>query len=267
MNLPEPSARPKHIAIIMDGNGRWAHAQGKDRLEGHRQGAQVVRDITTFCREIGVQQLTLYSFSVQNWTRPPDEVAGLMQLLEDYCAKERETLQENSIRLTTIGDLSALPESTRQALQQLIEDTGDNTEMTLTLAINYGGREEIVHAVRSIANDVKEKRLAPSAIDAGSIGSRLYTSLMSDPDLVIRTSGEIRISNFLLWQSAYSEYHFTKTPWPEFTREDLCTAMQDFAGRERRFGATSEQLKVESDEPGYVLGDISNLPEEEEGPC
>ncbi len=235
--LPERLARPRHVAIIMDGNGRWAKDRGLPRLEGHRQGAKVVRDITTFARELEIPYLTLYSFSVQNWSRPPQEVAGLMWLLEDYCRRERDTLMKNDIRLLTIGGLARLPAATRNAVEQLMEETAENRSMTLTLALDYGGREEIVAAVRRLASLVRAEQLSPEAIDEATIGAQLDTAPMPDPDLVVRTSGERRISNFLLWQLAYAELYFTEVRWPDFGREHFIAALKDYARRERRFGA------------------------------
>jgi undecaprenyl diphosphate synthase len=269
---PDKARRPNHVAIIMDGNGRWASDRGRQRLDGHRQGADVVRDITTYARELGISYLTLYSFSVQNWRRPADEVAGLMGLLEEYCTNERDTLMKNDIKLSTIGELSRLPPSTRDALTKLIEETADNRGMTLTLAIDYGGREEIVAAVRRLAVDIRAKRIAPEKVDETAIETRLDTALIPDPDLVIRTSGEKRLSNFLLWQVAYSEFHFTNVRWPDFRREDFAAALADFGTRQRRFGGTGEQLKnamVDTDE--FVLGDLPDagklIPEKGSGPC
>jgi undecaprenyl diphosphate synthase len=242
----------------MDGNGRWAQENGLQRLAGHRKGADTVRDITTFARELEIPYLTLYSFSVQNWRRPPLEVAGLMALLEEYCDMERDTLMENDIRLATIGDLHKLPEQTRLAVTNLTEETAANRAMTLTLAIDYGGREEIVAAVRRLAHDVREKRIAPDKIDESAIETRLDTALFPDPDLVIRTSGEMRVSNFLLWQIAYAELYFTNVRWPDFSRADFTAALAEYAGRERRYGATSDQLHGAATETAdeFVLGDL-----------
>ena len=224
----------------MDGNGRWAKARGLSRLEGHRQGATVVRQITTYCREIGIRYLTLYSFSVQNWRRPPEEISGLMLLLEEYCQKERDTLLKNQIRLHTIGDQSRMPESTKAALQALQAETQSHDKMTLSLALGYGGREELVQAVQALMQTYHGD---PQNIDVTSIEKFLYTRELPDPDLVIRTSGELRLSNFMLWQMAYSELHFTPTLWPDFSREDFAKALLDYSQRERRFGATSEQMQ------------------------
>ncbi len=271
--VPEKSRRPTHVAVIMDGNGRWAKERGLLRLQGHEKGADVVRDITTFARELEIPYLTLFSFSVQNWRRPPDEVAGLMVLLEDYCRQERDTLMTNDIRLATIGELGRLPQSTRQAVTALVEETADNRTMTLTLAIDYGGREEIVAAVKRLAQDVRHKRLNPETIDESTIETRLFTALYPDPDLVIRTSGEKRLSNFLLWQLAYAELYFTDVRWPDFRREDFAAALFDFAKRERRFGGVTEQLRASSaaEADDFVLGELPNaeslLAGKGSGPC
>ncbi len=245
MELPDTSRRPRHVAIIMDGNGRWASDHGMPRLEGHRKGADVVRDITTFARELGVGYLTLYSFSRQNWRRPAEEVAGLMALLEEYCVRERATLMDNDIRLITIGDLSRIPHSTRRALGALRELTASNKSMTLCLAVDYGGREEIVGAVKSLVAHLHDKQLDAAEIDEASIQQHLQTAALPDPDLLIRTSGEQRISNFLLWQLAYAELHFTDARWPEFSRRHFAQALTDFAQRERRFGGTGAECHVE----------------------
>ncbi len=256
IDVPPKAQRPTHIAIIMDGNGRWAKGRDQPRLEGHRRGADVVRAITTYARELDIAYLTLYSFSVQNWRRPPIEVAGLMQLLEDYCRSERDTLMKNEIRLSTIGDLSRLPASTREAVTALCEETAGNRRMTLTLALDYGGREELVAAVRRLVLDVKAKRISPETIDEAALEARLDTALMPDPDLVIRTSGEKRLPNFLLWQSAYAELYFTDVRWPDFGRADLAAALWEFAARERRFGALGEPLVTEVVESDYELGEL-----------
>lgn len=226
----------RHVAIIMDGNGRWAEERGLPRIEGHRRGARVVRDITTYARELGLDYLTLYSFSRQNWRRPPLEVAGLMGLLREYCEGERQTLMDNEIKLTTIGDTSRLPPKTRGALLKLCEDTRRNDKMTLCLALDYGGREEIVGAVRQLAAEVASQRLHPEDVTEATIQARLDTAQMPDPDLLLRTSGECRISNFLLWQLAYAELHFSQVRWPDFSREHFLSALGDYAQRQRRFG-------------------------------
>lgn len=240
--VPEKRGRPDHVAIIMDGNGRWAKERGLRRIEGHVQGAKVVRDITTFARELEIRHLTLYSFSVQNWRRPPGEIAALMRLLEDYCRDERDTLLDNDIRLTTIGRLDRIPRSTRRRIEALMAETAGNRSMTLTLAVDYGGREELTQAMRALARDVKAGVLRAEDIDEDQVSARLDTGPSPDPDLVIRTSGEKRVSNFLLWQIAYSEFCFSDVRWPDFTRADFAAALRVYAGRERRFGATSEQV-------------------------
>lgn len=242
--MPPADARPAHVAIIMDGNGRWAQACGQPRLYGHRQGANVVREITTFSRELGIDYLTLYSFSVQNWRRPLAEVTGLMHLLEEYCVEERDTLMDNGVRLATIGDLGRLPPSTQLALAQLQEETAVNDEMVLTLALSYGGREEIVRAAQRLAAAAVAGELEPEAIDEALLAAKLYTNGLPDPDLVIRTSGELRLSNFLLWQVAYAEFVFVDVHWPEFTRAHFAGALHEYARRSRRFGATGGQAAL-----------------------
>lgn len=256
-----PEIYPEHVAIIMDGNGRWAQDRGQKRLEGHRQGAQVVRDITTCARELGISYLTLYSFSRQNWRRPPDEVAGLMALLEDFCQKERDTLMRNEIKLTTIGDTRRLPSATQDALLGLAEATRDNSMMTLCLAVDYGGREEIVTAVRRLAALVADDKLSAEAIDEQAISQHLDTARMPDPDLLIRTSGEKRVSNFLLWQLAYSELHFSAVRWPDFNRQHFIAALDDFSRRQRRFGST-QVMRPRGPITDFHEGfDISALPD------
>lgn len=247
VNIPDKASLPVHVAMIMDGNGRWAHEHGLPRIEGHRRGADVVRDITTFAREIGVQYLTLYSFSVQNWRRPPEEVAALMQLLEDYCQKELPTLMKNQIRLCTIGNLTRLPESTRQALQKTMQATAENDKMILTLAVDYGGREELLKAVRTIVEDVERGRMQLDDLDEASIAAALDTKRLPDPDFVIRTSGEQRVSNFLLWQIAYSELYFTEVFWPDFSRDDFSRALWAFKARQRRFGGVDTMIDNSND--------------------
>jgi len=233
---------PKHIAIIMDGNGRWAKAQGKHRIFGHKNGVKAVREVTEGCAEIGVTHLTLYAFSTENWNRPKIEVSALMELLFLTIGKEIKTLQKNNIRLNVIGHIHTLPESNRKALMEVMEATKNNTRMTLTLALSYGSREEILEAARKIAVDYKEGKISLEDINQQTISANLYTHNMPDPELMIRTSGEHRISNFLLWQAAYTELYFTEKFWPEFDKNDLYKAIYDFQNRERRFGMTSEQL-------------------------
>ncbi len=233
---------PEHIAIIMDGNGRWAKAQGKHRIFGHKNGVKAVREVTEGCAEIGVKHLTLYAFSTENWNRPKMEVSALMELLFLTIGKEIKTLQKNNIRLNAIGHLHNLPESNRKALTEVMEATKSNTRMTLTLALSYGSREELTEAAKKIAIDFKAGRITLDEISQQIMGDHLYTKGMPDPELMIRTSGEHRISNFLLWQLAYTELYFTEKFWPEFTKNDLYQAIYDFQNRERRFGMTSEQI-------------------------
>lgn len=233
---------PHHIAIIMDGNGRWAKEKGMPRVFGHRNGVKAVREATEAAAELGVGYLTLYAFSTENWNRPPTEVSALMGLLVDTIKKEVKTLNKNSIRLKAIGDVSKLPERSRQALAQAIEETASNTRMTLVLALNYSAKWEIIEAVRTLASKAKNGTINPDEIDDQVFSDALSTKGMPDPELLIRTSGETRISNFLLWQIAYSELYFTKTLWPDFRKNDLYEAILNFQNRERRFGKTSEQL-------------------------
>ena len=233
---------PEHIAIIMDGNGRWAKAQGKHRIFGHKNGVKAVREVTEGCAEIGVKHLTLYAFSTENWNRPKMEVSALMELLFLTIGKEIKTLQKNNIRLNAIGHIHSLPESNRKALTEVMEATKNNTRMTLTLALSYGSREELTEAAKKIAIDFKAGRITLDEISQQTMGDHLYTKGMPDPELMIRTSGEHRISNFLLWQLAYTELYFTEKFWPEFSKNDLYQAIYDFQQRERRFGMTSEQI-------------------------
>ena len=236
---------PRHVAIIMDGNGRWAQRRGLPRLEGHRRGADTVRDITTAAREIGLEYLTLYSFSVQNWQRPVEEVKGLMDLLEEYCLGERELLMKHDIRLNLIGRLSNLPTSTRKAFEELRDVTQDNSSMVLTLAIDYGGREELVEAAKSMGQAIAQGDISPDDIDEKMLTAQLGTADIPDPDLMIRTSGEVRLSNFLLWQAAYTELLFTDVLWPDFDPQQFKDCMGDFNMRQRRFGATAEQIETQ----------------------
>jgi len=237
---------PTHVAIIMDGNGRWAEERGLSRLEGHKQGAVTVREITTACRERGLKFLTLYSFSTENWSRPPDEVDGLMDLLRVYLRDELPTLKKNGVRLATIGDIERLPLVVRTGLEITKQATANETGMQLTLALSYGSRDELVAAVQSLARDVKTGRLDVDAIDPALLSSRLQTAGIPDPDLVIRTSGEQRISNFLLWQMAYAELWFTDVAWPDFGRGELDAAFLAYGKRQRRFGKTGAQLNSAS---------------------
>ncbi|AKU91364.1 polyprenyl diphosphate synthase [Vulgatibacter incomptus] len=234
---------PAHVGIIMDGNGRWAELRGLPRLEGHRVGSESVRAITTAAREVGVKALTLYAFSAQNWARPGDEVEGLMELLRLYLLQERPTVMENGIRLRAVGDLDALPAGVREVLNDLARDSSANDGMILTLALSYGGREELVHAARRIAEDVAAGRLRPADVDAEAFASRLHSAALPDLDLCIRTSGELRVSNFLPWQIAYAEILVTEALWPEFREEAFFSALLDYRKRERRFGLTGAQVR------------------------
>ncbi len=233
---------PKHIAMIMDGNGRWAQSHQMNRSEGHIQGAKRVNAIVTYCSKIGVQYLTLYAFSVQNWGRPEDEVQTLMKLLLNYIYEEKETFISNQIRFETIGRINDLPDNVRQAIAFLKEQTKDFKGMTLTLALSYGGREELVEAMQKIAVLVQENQINPLEINAQTIQDHLYLPQLPDPDLMIRTSGELRISNFLIWQSAYTEFYFSNQTWPEFEDKDVEEAIRHYQKRERRFGLTTAQI-------------------------
>ncbi|MGK0358115.1 MAG: undecaprenyl diphosphate synthase [Bradymonadia bacterium] len=239
-------ALPRHIAIIMDGNGRWAQSRGLPRVEGHRAGAKTVNDVVRRCRELGVQALTLYAFSAQNWARPEDEVAALMALLANYVRDERLEILHNDIRLTTIGAIDTLPSFVRRPLDALCAESANNQGMTLALALSYGGREEILHGLRALATQVAEGRLRPDAIDASTFEASLYTRDLPPLDLLIRTSGEQRLSNFLLWQCAYAELYFSPVAWPDFSCAHLDEALATYAQRERRFGLTSAQIAEES---------------------
>jgi undecaprenyl diphosphate synthase len=233
---------PAHIAIIMDGNGRWAKKRGLPRVAGHREGIKSVREIVEVCGEIGVQVLTLYTFSTENWKRPRDEVSALMRLLIQTLRKEIADLMKNNVRVTAIGDLESLPEAVRNEFTEGIQATRNNTGLTLNLALSYGGREEILSAIRRIVSDVRDNKMDVDRINSESFSEYLYTADLPDPDLIIRTSGEFRVSNFLLWQAAYSEFYITDVLWPDFRRDELFRAIQNYQGRERRFGRVSEQL-------------------------
>jgi undecaprenyl diphosphate synthase len=230
---------PKHIAITMDGNGRWAKSKGKLRIFGHKNGVKAVRDTVEGAAEIGIEYLTLYAFSSENWNRPEREVNALMTLLVSAINKETKTLMDNNIRLSTIGDINKLPSKAQKELQEAIIKTKDNTRMTLVLALSYSGRGEIINAVQNIIKDGKK----PEEINEDTFQQYLSTKSVPDPELLIRTSGEYRISNFLLWQIAYSELYFTDTLWPDFRRADLYKAILNYQSRERRFGKTTEQLQ------------------------
>jgi len=234
---------PKHLAIIMDGNGRWAKQQGFLRAFGHENGTKSVRVTVETCAKLGIENLTLYAFSTENWNRPKLEVDTLMKLLISSLKKELKTLEKNNIRLNSIGNINLLPKTAQKELSDVINRTKDNTRMTLTLALSYGSREEIIHAVRNISDKVKNNIISIDAIDESIINQHLYTQNLPDVDLLIRTSGEHRISNFLLWQIAYAELYFTDVLWPDFKEEDLYEAIVSYQKRERRFGKTSEQIK------------------------
>lgn len=234
---------PQHLAVIMDGNGRWAKKQGLFRSIGHESGTKAVREIVEACAELAIPYLTLYAFSTENWNRPKLEVETLMRLLVSSLRKEIETLQKNNIRLNAIGNLDALPKKAHRELLDVIEQTKSNSRMTLTLALSYGSREEITKTIKEISLKVKNNLISPSAIDESVINNHLYTQDLPDVDLLIRTSGEQRISNFLLWQIAYAELYFTETLWPDYRKTHLFEAIIDYQNRERRFGKTSEQLK------------------------
>jgi len=234
---------PKHLAIIMDGNGRWAKQQGFLRAFGHENGTKSVRLTVETCAKLGIQNLTLYAFSTENWNRPKIEVDTLMKLLINSLKNELSTLSQNNIKLQSIGNLDLLPESAQKELKSVINQTQNNTRMTLTLALSYGAREELLQAIKAISIKVKNNIISPEAIDESIINKHLYTHNLPDVDLLIRTSGEHRISNFLLWQIAYSELYFTDVLWPDFKEEDLYEAILRYQKRERRFGKTSEQIK------------------------
>ncbi len=233
---------PQHLAVIMDGNGRWATQKGLLRYIGHENGSKAVNEVVEGCAEIGIPFLTLYAFSTENWNRPKIEVELLMKLLVSSLKKEIKTLKDNSIKLNAIGNLDALPKKARKELMDVIEKTKNNKRMTLTLALSYGSREEIIKTIKEISLKVKNNLISPHDIDETVINNHLYTQNLPDVDLLIRTSGEQRISNFLLWQIAYAELYFTETLWPDYTKNHLFEAILNYQNRERRFGKTSEQL-------------------------
>jgi len=231
-----PGALPRHIAIIMDGNGRWARQRGLPRIEGHRSGSEAVREIVTQCARLGIECVTLYSFSVDNWRRPPDEVAALMALYAQYLAAERQTIMDNDIRLIQIGRRDGLPADVLRELDLTTTMSANNPGTTLCLALNYGSRSEIIDAFRRLARKVADGQLQPEEISEDLVSASLYTAGLPDPDLLIRTGGEMRVSNFLLWQISYAELYVTPVLWPDFRKEHLHEAIRSFAGRERRFG-------------------------------
>lgn len=239
----DKSRMPRHVAVIMDGNGRWAKKQGLARMFGHRQGVQTVHDITVAAAEIGIEYLTLYTFSTENWNRPKEEVDALMSLLVDTIVKETPTLMQNNVRLLTIGDISRLPEEARLKFEQCMRETSLNTGLKMVIALSYSSRWEITHAMQEAVQMALTGGLRVEDINEEFVSSCMTTRNMPDPDLLIRTSGELRLSNFLLWQLAYSELYFTDCLWPEFTPEEFYKAIVDYQHRERRFGKTSEQIR------------------------
>jgi undecaprenyl diphosphate synthase len=250
----DPKRLPAHVAIIMDGNGRWAKQRNLPRIIGHKAGVNAVRTTVETCAQLGLEALTLYAFSVENWKRPRHEIDGLWRLLVVYLRRELSTLMDNDIQLVAIGRLESLPDSIQTELQAVMKRTAGNRGMRLNLAINYGGRTELIDAVNSILENAKlEGNLDALEITEEAISSHLYTAGLKDPDLLIRTSGEMRVSNFLLWQIAYSELHVTDTLWPDFTRTNLLEAIFDFQNRERRFGGLARTGVVPPDSPGLSL--------------
>ena len=244
---------PRHIAIIMDGNGRWAKEQGHDRLFGHFHGVESVRNIVEGCAELGIEYLTLYAFSTENWDRPEYEVVGLMELLVNTIREEVENLHKNNIKLHVIGDMNMLPDYARKELDEALEFTKNNSGLNLIMALSYSGRWELLNAVKNIAYEVKQGRLNVEEIDQATLQHFLCTSNFPDPELMIRTSGEFRISNFLLYQLAYAELYFTNVRWPDFRKENLYEAIIDYQNRERRFGKTSEQIESVVEEDLFSL--------------
>ena len=238
---------PRHVAIIMDGNGRWAKEHGQQRTFGHENGVSTVRQVTEIASEVGVKYLTLYTFSTENWDRPQDEVDALMNLIVVSIEQQTPDLIKNNVRLTTIGDMKRMPEFAANRLRKCMQDTSRCTGLVLCLALSYSSRWEIVEACRQMAREAVSGALSPDSIDDATMAAHLATSDMPDPDLLIRTGGDLRISNYLLWQIAYSELYFTSKYWPDFTKEDFVQAIADFQARERRYGKTSEQVKLENE--------------------
>jgi undecaprenyl diphosphate synthase len=232
----DPAKLPCHVAIIMDGNGRWAKKKLMNRVQGHEKGAETVRTAITTCREFGIKILTLYAFSTENWARPEKEINALMKLLKKFVRSEKDELHEKNIKLNIIGQKERLPDDVQEEIALAIDQTQHNKEMVLNLALSYGAREEITRAVKKIVSDTQKGKLLPEEIDQEIISENLYTADMPDPDLLIRTSGEMRISNFLLWQIAYSELFITKTLWPDFTKDEFISIIRDYQKRDRRFG-------------------------------
>lgn len=241
MTIIDPKRLPKHVAIIMDGNGRWAKKKAMNRIQGHQKGAEAVREVVKTSREIGIRWLTLYAFSEENWKRPRYEIKALMELLRHFLKGELKEMLENGIRLQSIGRTDKLPGNTKKVLFETTEKTSSNKDMVLTLALSYGGRQEILDAIKKIAIKIENREITHGEISEQHISNALYTADMPDPDLLIRTSGEYRISNFLLWQIAYTEIYVTPTLWPDFGRDEYLAAIEDFQKRERRFGATGSE--------------------------
>jgi undecaprenyl diphosphate synthase len=239
----DPTKLPRHVAIIMDGNGRWAQEHGLPRVEGHREGAKAVREVVRAAREVGLRALTLYAFSAQNWQRPVEEVATLMQLLRDYVIEERDEIMDNDIRLIAIGEVDRLPPFAKEPLDALMRDSAGNRGMTLCLALSYGGRESITAAAKAMAQAVADGKLTPDQVTEEKLTAELQTAGLPQLDLLVRTSGEERLSNFLLWEAAYAELYFTETYWPAFGKAELYLALESYRGRERRFGRTREQIR------------------------
>ena len=237
----DPNKLPEHVAIIMDGNGRWAKKRSINRVRGHQQGAETVRKIVRTSREMGLQWLTLYAFSEENWKRPQREIGALMKLLKRFLKGELEEMQENGIRLQSIGRIEKLPEDTRKVLFDVMDQTASNKDMVLTLALSYGGRQEILDATRKIGAEIEKGNISADEISEQLISNSLYSEEMPDPELLIRTSGEYRVSNFLLWQIAYTEIYITPTLWPDFSKDEYLEAIQNFQERERRFGGTKAE--------------------------
>jgi undecaprenyl diphosphate synthase len=242
----DPRKIPRHVAIIMDGNGRWAQRRGMYRVRGHVAGMESVRVVTRLARRLGISHLTLFAFSEENWQRPAMEIRVLMALMRSYLRRELREMLDNQIALKAIGNLAQLPERVRRELEETISATASGAKMDLTLAVSYGGRSEIVQAVQTLARDVAAGRLKPEDIDAALFSRYLYTAAMPDPDLIIRTSGEYRLSNFLLWQSAYTELYVTETLWPDFREDEFRKALESYQHRDRRFGLTQEQIEAQT---------------------
>ena len=238
-----PQQIPRHVAIIMDGNGRWARQKGQSRIFGHRQGGKTVEKIAVHCVNLGIEALTLYSFSIENWKRPKAEVDALMHIYTRYLVAIRPMLERNNVKLVHLGTLEKLPAALIKELNKTLELTAENTGMKLALALNYGGRDEIVHAVQNIARKCRDGNLTPEDIDHNCISSHLYTATLPDPDLLVRTASELRVSNFLLWQISYCEFYVTDVYWPDFTEKELEKAVLAYSKRTRRFGRTDEQLQ------------------------